>query len=329
MAYALSSSDIPQIAVPLQPNETKLMDQEIKNQILLTGGYGFLGGYIRLAFEQHGYEVISLGRSELNDIQLDLSKEQPELDEFPFSRVIHCAGLAHKIPEGKDGAQEFYNVNLEGTENLLLSLVPHVDQIRQFVFISSAAVYGKFIGYSIPEDVSLDGKTPYAKSKIYAEEQVRTWCEQYGVPGLILRLPVVAGRNAPQSIRDIIRGLEKGKYLRIGKGNTQKSMVLAEDVALHLLKWENKSGTYNLTDGHHPTFSELESYLAHRLQLKLPKSMPDWQARVLSGMGDLIPGFPIHSRIYQQITSDMIFDDTKARKELDWNPRKVMEADWL
>jgi len=300
-----------------------------EEKVLITGAYGFLGSYIRRAFEADRQSVLSLGRSDLNDLVIDLSKEEPELDQFPIRRVIHCAGLAHKVPKGKDGAQEFYDVNLEGTENLLISLIPIADRIKQFVFISSAAVYGKFIGYGIEEDVSLDGNSPYAKSKIFAEEQVRTWCDQYGVPGLILRLPVVAGTNAPQSIRDMIQGLEKGKYIRIGKGATRKSMVLAEDVASHLVQWEGKDGTYNLTDGHHPTYAEIEQYIADRLRLKLPKSIPDWQARIMSGIGDLIPGFPLHSRIYQQVTSDMIFDDTKARQELGWKPRKVVESEWM
>jgi len=298
-------------------------------KVLITGAYGFLGSYIRRAFEASGQEVISLGRSDINDISLDLSKEEPELDYLPINKVIHCAGLAHKIPKGKDGAQEFYDVNLEGTENLLISLIPIASQIKQLVYISSAAVYGKFIGYSIPEDVSLDGTSPYAKSKIFAEEQVRTWCDQYGVPGLILRLPVVAGANAPQSIREIIQGLEKGKYVRIGKGGTRKSMVLAEDVANHMVHWEGKDGIYNLTDGYHPSYAEIEKYIADRLHLKLPRSIPDWQARIFSGIGDLIPGFPLHSRLYQQITSEMIFEDSKARKDLGWKPRKVIEVEWL
>lgn len=299
------------------------------NQTLITGAYGFLGSYIRRAFEQSHVPYLTLGQSDLNDIQINLAKDEPELDNRQIDRVVHAAGLAHHIPKGRNGAQKFYDVNLEGTENLLFSLVPIADQLKQFIYISTVAVYGRLYGEMVNENAPLQGKSPYAQSKMYAEEQVIKWCEQYNVPGLILRLPVVAGRNAPQRIRDIIKGIEKGRYLRIGDGKARKSMILAEDLALHILKWQGRQGIYNLTDGYHPSLFEIESYIARQLNLDLPRSMPDWQARILSGIGDLVPGFKMHSRLYQSITSEMTFDDSKARKQLDWKPRRVIDVDWM
>lgn len=299
------------------------------NKTLITGAYGFLGAYIRRAFDQSQMPYITLGQSEYNDICIDLAKEEPELDDKPIDSVIHAAGLAHTIPKGRNAAQKFYDINLEGTEHLLFGLSPIADQLKQFVFISTVAVYGRLFGEMVNENAPLQGKSPYAQSKIHAEEQVMNWCNQYGVPGLILRLPIVAGRNAPQRIREIIQGIEQGRYLRIGEGKSRKSMILAEDVALHLMKWRGHHGIYNLTDGYHPSLFEIESYIASQLSVDLPRSMPDWQARILSGIGDLVPGFKMHSRLYQSITSEMTFDDQKARKELDWTPRRVIDVDWL
>jgi GlcNAc-P-P-Und epimerase len=301
----------------------------LPDKVLITGATGFLGRYVQNAFLTKGWDVLSLGRSASNRIKSDLSADQPDLEGYSFSRVIHAAGLAHHIPKDKDAAQAFYDVNLEGTENLLLSLQSHAEHINQFVFISSVAVYGLPVGTGIHENRPLEGKSHYAKSKIYAEEQVQSWCEQMGIPYLILRLPIVAGQNAPQTIREMIDKISKGKYLRIGNGSARKSMVLADDIAGHLVEWERISGIFNLTDGHHPSFAELETYLSKRLQFTLPKSMPDWKARVLSGIGDMVPGFKIHSRIYQQFTADLTYDDTKARRELNWSPRRVIDVEWL
>ena len=298
-------------------------------KVLITGAYGFLGTYVRNGFGRAGWEIVTLGRSDKHDIPLDLSKEEPELEGMGITRVVHCAGLTHATAVDKEGAQKFYDHNLEATENLLISLIPIVDQIDQFVFMSSTAVYGKAVGYHVPEDVSLDGNSPFAQSKIHAEEQVSNWEKQYGTPSLILRLPPVAGINAPQRIPEMIKGLESGGYVRIGSGSTRKSMVLAEDIADHLPKWSGKSGIFNLTDGQHPSFYELEQYLIQKLQLPQARVLPDWRARILAGIGDLIPGFKMHSRLYQQITSEMTFDDSKARKILGWTSRTVIEHDWL
>jgi GlcNAc-P-P-Und epimerase len=298
-------------------------------KVLITGARGFLGKYIAQAFESSGFGLITLGKNPSNDLVFDLAKEEPLLDNYHFDRVIHAAGLAHKIPKKAEAVQAFYDNNLEGTENLLQSLISLAPGIRQFIYISTVAVYGRDAGELIAENTPLEARSPYALSKMHAEEQVINWGNEFGVPTLILRLPFVAGKDAPGDLSHLIQLMSSGSFRQIGQGNTRKSAVLAADVSRHLPLWENKDGIYNLTDSYHPSLAELYRFITGTLNLPRTKPIPDWIARILSGMGDMIPGFPYHSRMYYKLSSPLTFDDTKAKNDLGWNPTPIIQSNWL
>ncbi|RZM07357.1 MAG: SDR family oxidoreductase [Pedobacter sp.] len=158
--------------------------------ILLTGAQGFLGSIIRAELQEHNFA--SLGRSPLNDISLDISQEIFTLQKFDM--VIHAAGKAHSVPKTPQEQQEFFDVNLKGTANLLQGL--HEQPPGSFVLISTVAVYGRDKGHMIDETHPLAAKDAYGQSKIKAEELVLAWCEEHGVTCTILRLPLIAGPNA-------------------------------------------------------------------------------------------------------------------------------------
>lgn len=48
---------------------------------------------------------------------------------------------------------------------------------KALIFISTVAVYGCEFGEQITEEHTLNGTTPYAKSKIMAEEYLTNWCK--------------------------------------------------------------------------------------------------------------------------------------------------------
>jgi nucleoside-diphosphate-sugar epimerase len=127
----------------------------------------------------------------------------------------------------------------------------------------------------------------------------------------------------------MIDGMRSGRYVRIARGQAQKSMVLGADVALLIERWatqsELPSGIYNLTDGYHPTFFELEEAL--RVQLGKPplRTIPTWLAKTLGRVGDLLPFFPVNSATIQKITCTFTFSDQKAVAELGWSPRPVLD----
>jgi GlcNAc-P-P-Und epimerase len=298
---------------------------QIPGDVLVTGGLGFLGREISRAFGESGWKVSTLGKSRANDLVFDLSKEEPIFDKIEFRRIVHIAGMAHRVNQLNDAVQSFFDINAGGTRNLLLALDQESEVIRQFVYISTVAVYGQEMGRMLDEKTPLEGRGPYAQSKIQAEEMVQEWGQKNGVPTLILRLPFVAGHGAPGEFQQLLDRMRNSGFRIIGSGAARRSALHVTDLGKHLVGWENIEGIYNLTDGYHPTFAEWFDYANRNHDLRQRKHIADWAARILSGMGDLIPGFPYHSRLYYQLSSELTFSDQKARQELGWSPKPVID----
>ena len=289
--------------------------------ILLTGSNGFLGKSIYS--EISSSEVQTVGRTN-TDIKFDLRNEFKS-SLGAFSCVIHAAGKAHSVPKTPAEAQDFWDVNVIGTRNLLNALEAQLP--KYFVFISSIAVYGKSSGHLLEEQNSLTAQDPYGKSKIEAEEIVKNWCIEKNVIYTILRLPLVVGVNPPGNLGSMIHGIKKGYYFNIAGGNAKKSMVLASDIAKFILKAAEVGGTYNLTDGYHPNFNDLSHLISRQLGKKFVLNLPLFVAKILATMGDILGSkFPINSNKLDKITSTLTFDDSKAREAFGWNPTPVLKG---
>jgi nucleoside-diphosphate-sugar epimerase len=295
--------------------------------VLLTGASGLLGKAITFHLALQQAQVFTIGRQDTNRILCDLSLEIPLIDANNVQLVIHAAGKAHTIPKTIADKQVFFDINLTGTLNLLKGL-ENLEQLpKSFVFISSVAVYGQESGENIIEQAPLNAKDPYGLSKIQAEEVVTQWCNKNKVICTILRLPLLAGDKPPGNLGTMIKGIQQGYYLNIGGGRSKKSMVLAKDVAGSILKVAEIGGIYNLTDGHHPSFSELSSHISNQLGIGKPKNLPLWMARIIANFGDLFGNIaPLNSSKLKKITSDLTFDDSKAREAFGWNPIPVLEG---
>ena len=199
------------------------------DKLLFTGGSGFLGYNIRPALEREYDVVHSLGIGENDDIKYNLAKEVPPINTH-YDVVLHAAGKAHTVPNTEAEAQVFYDVNYQGTVNLCKAL-ENAGIPKALVFISTVAVYGCEFGELIDETHPLNGDSPYAKSKIMAEEYLTKWCSEHNVVLGILRPSLLAGKNAPGNLGAMVNGIKKGFYLNIAGGRVKKSVLMAEDIA--------------------------------------------------------------------------------------------------
>jgi len=84
--------------------------------------------------------------------------------------VFHLAGMVHSIPGTKEEKQEFYQVNVEGTRNLLKAAKKN--KVKRVVFYSSVGVYGKDSDFYGDELSLCQPGSVYAKSKYQAEQLV-------------------------------------------------------------------------------------------------------------------------------------------------------------
>lgn len=290
-------------------------------KILLTGASGFLGTIIRETLQDH--EIITLGRKN-STINADITLNTFHIPLCDI--VIHAAGKAHSIPKNEIEENEFFNVNVNGTVNLLKSLENSLFP-KFFVFISSVAVYGLIEGFLVNENSPLSATDAYGRSKIEAEEIISKWCTQNNVILTILRLPLIAGPKPLGNLNSMIKGINNGYYFDVAGGHSKKSIVLAKDVAKIIIKAAETGGIYNLTDGYHPSFSELAKLIAMQLGKKRPMSIPYWMANILALTGDFLgPSFPLNSNKLKKITSKLTFDDTKAKNTFNWKPESVLNG---
>lgn len=289
-------------------------------RIILTGAFGFLGKAISNYFAQ--YQLIKLGRS-AGDVVADLAMEIPVLPVCEL--VIHAAGKAHVVPETEAEKAVFNQVNVTGTMNLLAGL-EKCGLPKYFVFISSVSVYGLDEGLLINEDFPLLAQDPYGKSKIAAEELIRAWCKENKVICTILRLPLLAGQNPPGNLRSMIMAIKKGYYFNIGNGEAQRSMVMVDDVAKFIEQIFTIGGVYNLTDGVHPSFSALSSAISQQINKRSSLSLPYGFVKTFALFGDLFGGnFPITSKKLSKMTKTLTFSNHRARHQIDWNPKSVVD----
>ena len=161
------------------------------NRILITGGAGFIGSNLARHLIEKGHEItiidnLSTGSySNIRNIAKDTNFRFVEGDVRDLNlvqdcvkgtdSVVHLAAVT-SVPYSLDKPQETFDVNLNGTVNLLrCSLENHVSK---FIYGSSCAVYGDVLRLPIREDHSLQALSPYAASKIEAEQQCRAFSEK-------------------------------------------------------------------------------------------------------------------------------------------------------
>ena len=289
----------------------------MKKKILLTGSSGFLGSHILEFLKNKNYEVIKLGRSVQSDIKIDLSLNK--LFKIDVDYVIHVAGKAHVIPKTEEEKKEFFKVNYIGTKNLLYGL--DTTKLQSIIFISTVAVYGKEVGVLIDEKSPLLGNTPYALSKIQAEQSIIDFGITNNIKTVVLRLPLVTGKNPLGNLSAIIKAIKKGYYFRIGKGQAKKSIVSASDIANLIPELFNLNGVYNLTDVNHPMISEIDSIIAKKFNKKI-KSIPIQLIKVIAKIGDIFYFFPFNSSKFEKLTKNLTFSNKKIFNDIKYRPSK-------
>lgn len=290
-------------------------------KVLLTGFSGFLGNTILDFLENNKYEVVKVGRNKKADILCDLS-----INSFPeveADYVIHVAGKAHVIPKTIEEKEDFFKVNYIGTKNLLTGL--NLDKLKTIIFISTVAVYGKEVGELIDENTPLKGVTPYALSKTKAEETLMNFGAKNNINVVVLRLPLITGKNPVGNLQSMIKAIQKGYYFRIGKGDAQRSIISAIDVAKVIPDVLNLNGIYNYTDCTHPTIAQIDTVIGKKYNKKIkkwPKPLLKWFASI----GDIIPFFPFNSIKFNKLTNTLTFSNKKILKEIKFKPNNGLKS---
>lgn len=155
--------------------------------ILITGGAGFIGSHAAVELLESGYEIVIVDN--LSNSQIESISRVKELTgkTFPFyqtdlldyegldkvfaenriTAVMHFAGLK-AVGESVEKPLMYYHNNITGTLNLC-SIMEKYD-VKNFVFSSSATVYGDPEQVPIDESSALSATNPYGRTKLMIEE---------------------------------------------------------------------------------------------------------------------------------------------------------------
>jgi UDP-glucose 4-epimerase len=172
--------------------------------ILVTGGAGYIGSHVVLQLRQRGARVVVIDdlskgfRQAVLDTPLvvgnvgDRTLLGDVFEEYDVRTVMHFA--AHTIvPESVADPLKYYGNNTCCTRNLLEVCVAH--DIRQFVFSSTAAVYGMAPSGVVAEDAPLAPINAYGTSKLMSEWMLRDTAAATGLRYVALRYFNVAGSD--------------------------------------------------------------------------------------------------------------------------------------
>jgi nucleoside-diphosphate-sugar epimerase len=148
-------------------------------RVLVTGHHGYVGSVLAPALQAARHQVVGLdtfyyrgcdfgdGTEFEPALALDLRDVQPA-DLEGFDAVVHLAALSND-PLGDFNPSWTYAINRDGT--IALARAAKEAGVRRFVFASSCSMYGAAEGdAALTEDAPLRPLTPYAESKVAAEE---------------------------------------------------------------------------------------------------------------------------------------------------------------
>lgn len=150
-------------------------------RILVTGGAGYIGSHAVRLFTSAGHDVLaydnlSRGRrvavGDADLIVADLTDADALEDAFRrwnFDAVVHFAALISPEASMRQPV-EYYRVNTCGTLSLLQCCLRH--GVEQFIFSSTAAVYGEADVDSFAEDMPLEPINVYGDSKLMSERML-------------------------------------------------------------------------------------------------------------------------------------------------------------
>ncbi len=293
-------------------------------KILVTGGAGFIGSHIVEYLVQRGNNVIVLDNlsngkmQNMSKVSDDINFVNGDVRDYNLIEqlvknvdgVFHEAALV-SVPESFKMQNEYFDVNVNGTENILKLAKEYGFKI---VYASSSSVYGNPKSVPIKEDDDRNPLNPYAKTKLEDELLAKKYSEM-GVHVIGLRYFNIFGRRQSKEYAGVIKlFLEKIQQNKApiinGDGSQTRDFVYVEDVVkANILAMDSniKYKFLNVGTGFSISILDLANVCIEASGLSLK---------------------PVHG---PQLPGDIL--DSKAdleliKKSLEWKPITKLE-DWL
>jgi dTDP-glucose 4,6-dehydratase len=322
------------------------------NQVLVTGGAGFIGGaLVRRLLAETTAMVFNLDKcgyaSDLTSIELTLAElgaaaaGRHQLLQVDLANadataaavrqadpdlVMHLAAESH-VDRSIDGPAAFIESNVSGTFNLLQAVRAHWEQLPaerregfRFHHISTDEVFGS-LGPTgrFSETTPYDPRSPYSASKAASDHLVSAWHHTYGLPVVLTNCSNNYGpwqfpeKLIPVVILKAVAGEPIPLY---GDGANVRDWLYVEDhvEALLLAATRGRLGESYCVGGHgERNNKQVVEAICALLDERRPAGAP--HARLITTVKDR----PGHDRRYA-------IDPTRISTELGWQPRHNFEA---
>jgi UDP-glucose 4-epimerase len=173
--------------------------------ILVTGGAGYIGSHMVLELLDAGEEVVALDNLATSAawavpkgatfIEGDVGNQdlvRELIRKHKIDAIIHFAASV-VVPESVADPLRYYLNNTVKSRALIEVAIK--SGIRQFIFSSTAAVYGMTGDKPVTEDAALRPISPYGSSKLMTEMMLGDAGRAHGLPHVVLRYFNVAGAD--------------------------------------------------------------------------------------------------------------------------------------
>ncbi len=312
-------------------------------RIFLTGATGYLGGALARRLAAEGHQLSAVVRdferaAPLADLGVQLHRGDIE-DRYSLREgmagadwVIHSAALVALDGDG----EAMRRANVEGSENV--ASLAYKLGVGRFLSISSVAYFGGSADDGSLADESAPLRepfpSPYSATKHAGQKRIEEW-ERRGLrlntvyPGLIYGPP---GKKAGANY--LLRRIAKGRVPALVGADRKASWVRLDDVveALVRILAGAPPGRGYLLAGDVVTTGELVALVCRLAAVEPPRLHLPFEL-VRLGLGVAAPLYrlagrrpPVARGELASLARHWAFDDTRARQELGWRPRKLAEA---
>lgn len=267
-------------------------------KVLVTGGSGYLGKYVRLFFSADDFSRRS---------GFDVKDEAAVVKVANYEAVIHLAAHFDKHP---DGARECFRTNAEGTANVIRNMKPG----SIFVYASTKDVYGSNaddLEYVAEEtSTAYCGQSAFEWSKLIGEQYVEYYARRQSVRACIFRLSTVFARPSPENVPGLVthyvESIKHRQPIRLpGDVDPVRDILYVDDFSAACRAFMNSKidfARYNLGGGR-------ENAVSLRDLIDRVGKLIDIEPIVQND-----PSMPV------PVPLRYVSDTTRVSEELDWRP---------
>ena len=296
-------------------------------RILLTGATGFIGKALVSELIKQDFDLSIAVRQKTNLFPNKVKQyvvgdfeSNPDFSNIltKIDCVIHLAGRAHVIDKTKASIlNEFRKLNTEFTLNLAKQAA--TAGVKRFIFLSSIRVNGNQNTKPFLEIDTPNPQEPYAISKHEAEQGLLKLAENSSLKLVIIRSPLVYGKDAPGNFGRLVQWASAKIMLPLPLGavNNSRSLIAIDNlvsfIILCVLHEKAVNEIFLISDNNTYSTTELLNKIAktfnkQALLFTVPVNWMIFVAKLLGKEADAV-----------RLFSSLIIDSSKARDLLGWH----------